>query len=141
MPTPSLRILVVDDQPAQRLSIEKMLNQQGYHRIAPVETIAELLAMIEYAIEPFDLLIINSALGTDITFDLDDFLLNCPAIRHALVYDGLLLGEHVSISTLQSRVIKKLLRAPDERTIISFMQAIDPPKGHPKRHTLLRSEP
>lgn len=137
MPTPFLRILIVDDQHAQRLSIEKMLNQQGYYRIAPVDTFTELLVMVENAIEPFDLLVINSALGSDLTFDLDCFFLNCPVIRHTLVYDGRSLGEQVTVSVPGSRVIKKLLQAPDERTIRNLMQTIDPSKGHPRRNTLL----
>lgn len=141
MPTPSLRILIVDDQLAQRLSIEKMLNQQGYHRIAPVETFAELLAMVEGAIEPFDLLVINSALGADATFNLDDFFRNCPAIRHTLVYDGQALSEQTTVSMPGSRVIKKLLRTPDEQTIKNLMRAIDPQKGHPTRRNLLRRVP
>lgn len=60
MPTPSLRILVVDDQHARRLSIEKTLNQQGYFRIAPVACFNELLAMVQSAVELFDLMVINS---------------------------------------------------------------------------------
>jgi DNA-binding LytR/AlgR family response regulator len=126
MTTPSLRILIVDDQLAQRLSIEKMLNQQGYHRIAPVGTFAELLAMVEGVIKPFDLLVINSALGADVTFNLDDFFRNCPAIRHTLAYDGQAFGEQVTVLMPGSRVIKKLLRTPDEQTIRNLMRAIDP---------------
>ncbi|QJI31259.1 response regulator [Pseudomonas sp. ADAK18] len=141
MPTPSLRILIVDDQPAQRLSIEKMLNQQGYHRIAPVATFAELLAMVEGAIEPFDLLVINSALGADATFNLDDFFRNCPAIRHTLVYDGLPRGEQEIVLVPGSRVIKRLLQTPDEQTIRNLMLAIDSPKGHPTRSPCLRWVP
>lgn len=137
MPTPYLRILIVDDQPAQRLSIEKMLNQQGYHRIAPVETFAELLAMVENAVEPFDLLVINSALGAGATFSLDDFFINCPAIRHTLVYDGLPVGDQVTIPAPGSRIINKLMRTPDERAIRSLMRVIDPPKC-PERSTRLR---
>lgn len=137
MPTPYLRILIVDDQPAQRLSIEKMLNQQGYHRIAPVETFAELLAMVENAVEPFDLLVINSALGSGATFSLDDFFINCPAICHTLVYDGLPVGDQVTIPAPGSRIINKLTRTPDERAIRSLMRVIDPPKG-PNSNTRLR---
>lgn len=138
MPTPYLRILVVDDQPAQRLSIEKMLNQQGYHRIAPVETFAELLAMVENAVEPFDLLVINSALGVDVTFSLDDFFMNCPAIRHTLVYDGLPVDDLVTVPAPGSKVISKLTRTPDERAIRSLMRTIDPPKVQPTHSIRLR---
>lgn len=133
MPTPFLRILIVDDQPAQRLSIEKMLNRQGYYRIAPVATFAELLAMIYNAIEPFDLLVINSALGVGVTFNLDDFFLNCPVIRHTLVYDNLPLGEQATVLAPESRVVKKLSRIPDEQAIRNLMQAIDSPKNQPSR--------
>lgn len=138
MPTPSLRILIADDQLAQRLNIEKMLNQQGYHRIAPVTSFAELLAMVEGAILPFDLLVINSALGVTATFDLDVFFLNCPAIHHTLVYDGVLRDDQVTVSVQGTRVIKKLLRTPDEQAIRDLMRAIDPQAVHPARRNIWR---
>lgn len=137
MPTPSLRILIVDDQPAQRLSIEKMLNQQGYHRIAPVACFNELLAMVESALEPFDLLVINSALATGTTLNMDDFFRHCPAIRHTLVYENPPADEQVLIVAPGSKVIKTLSRPPDSLAIKNLMQMIDPQKGKPARRPLL----
>ena len=39
MPTKALTILIADEQHLQRLHIEKMLNQLGYYRIVPVQTL------------------------------------------------------------------------------------------------------
>lgn len=73
MPTPSLRILIVDDQPTQCLSIERMLNQQGYYRIAPLTSFDQLMALVDCVTEPFDLLVINSAMAACATFNQDYF--------------------------------------------------------------------
>lgn len=141
MPTPSLRILVVDDQPAQRLSIEKMLNWQGYHRIAPVTCFAELLVLIEHAIEPFDLLVINSSLAMQTTFNLDNFFRFCPAIRHTLIYDGMPPAASLTVVAPSARVITRLSRAPDNEVIKNLMQMIDPHQKKPVRRACLRWVP
>ncbi|MFO2462304.1 chemotaxis protein CheY [Pseudomonas sp. 15FMM2] len=128
----------MDDQPAQRLSIEKMLNQQGYHRIAPVACFKELQAMLENAIEPFDLLLINSDLAADFALDLDDFFRHCPAIRHTLIYKNLPLHEQVMVLAPSSKVIKTLSRPPDNQALKNLMQMIDPQKSKATRRPWLR---
>lgn len=125
MPTPSLRILIVDDQHAQRLSIEKMLNQQGYHRIAPAACVDEFLALIQYSVEPFDLLVINSSLTEDTTLSLDDISRHCPAIRNALVYETPALNNQEGIVTPGSKVVKTLSGLPDSKAIKDLMHMID----------------
>ncbi|MCF4978011.1 hypothetical protein AO268_25140 [Pseudomonas sp. ICMP 8385] len=114
-----------------------MLNQQGYHRIAPVACFNELLAMVESAVEPFDLLVINRALAAGTTLNLDDFFRHCPVIRHTLVYETPPIDEQVLIVTPGSKVIKNLSRPPDRQAIKTLMQMIDPQKGKPARRPLL----
>jgi CheY-like chemotaxis protein len=58
----SLRILIADEQHFNRLRIERWFNQLNYFRIAPVQNLDELLSLVEYGGEPFDLLVINAAL-------------------------------------------------------------------------------
>jgi len=125
MPTPSLRILIVDDQHTQRLSIEKMLNQHGYHRIAPAACFDELLILIQCAVEPFDLLVINSSLVSDTTLSLDGISRYCPAIRHTLVYEDPPISKQDVVVNPGSKVVKSLSRPPDSRTIKDFMHMID----------------
>ena len=55
MPNKSLRILIADAQHFNRLRIERLLNQLGYFRVAPVQSLEELLPLVEYGCEPLDL--------------------------------------------------------------------------------------
>lgn len=126
MPTPSLRILIVDDQPAQCLSIERMLNQQGYYRIAPLTSFDQLMALVDCVTEPFDLLVINSAMAACATFNQDYFFRYCPAFRHVLVYEDLPLGEQDWALKPGSKLIKTLSRPPDDGAIKALMHMIDP---------------
>lgn len=53
------RILIADQQHCRRLHIEKMLNQLGYYRIAPLNSFEEVMAATRFAGPAFDLVIIN----------------------------------------------------------------------------------
>ncbi|MBU0526614.1 MAG: hypothetical protein KKC24_01245 [Gammaproteobacteria bacterium] len=55
----TMRILIVDQQHLRRLHIEKMLNQLGCHRIAPLNSFEEVVAVTLLPGTPFDLVIIN----------------------------------------------------------------------------------
>ncbi|HCE6227863.1 hypothetical protein [Pseudomonas aeruginosa] len=125
MPPPSLRILIAESEHLQHLSIEKMLNQCGYHRIAPISSFDELLAIVECALEPFDLLVINSVLTVDSGVRLEDFCRYCPSIRHALIYEGVP-GPHVLSEEAPCSVIRKLSGVPDSESIKALMRRIDP---------------
>jgi len=83
----ALRILIVDEQHFQRMRIERLFNRLDYYRVAPVQSLAELLTLIEYGCVPFDLLVINATLA-DGALDLRDFLLYHSQVHHALVYGG-----------------------------------------------------
>ncbi|MGY2292683.1 histidine kinase [Pseudomonas sp. SDO528_S397] len=126
MPTSSLRILVVDTLHERCLSIEKMLNHQGYHRIAPVTSLDELLTMVENAVTPFDLLVVNSALTGTSASSLVALFRYCSAVRHTLIYESPPLDPLTLLPAPGSKTIKTLAHPPDHETIKAFMQAIDP---------------
>ena len=118
MPNKALTILIVDEQHLQRLYIEKMLNQLGYHRIVPVQTFEELQILTAIPAEPFDVLIINSGLLAHADGP-------PPRVHHALVYDHQDLGQ----SDVTPRVLVRLPGAPDTVNLEHFMDIIDPPQA------------
>ncbi|WP_122300652.1 hypothetical protein [Pseudomonas azotoformans] len=133
MPTRSLRILIADHAHLQRLNLERMLNHCGYHRVAPVASLEELLLIIEHAVDPFDLLVINSAFVGTATLDLEALCRECPCVRHALIYEGLPMMSAAE-GKPPARVIKKLPGVPDAAAIKGFMDQIDPARPIPSRY-------
>ncbi|WP_433736243.1 response regulator [Pseudomonas putida] len=87
MSNKSLRILIADEQHFNRLRIERWFNQLDYYRIAPVQSLDELLAWVDYASEPFDLLVINAAF-TGNRLNLLDYCLDHHQLNRVLIYDG-----------------------------------------------------
>jgi hypothetical protein len=83
----ALRILIADPQHFQRMKIERIFNRLDCYRIAPVQNLAELLTLVDYGCEPFDLLVINAHLAGG-RLDLHGFLLDQPHVRRALVYNA-----------------------------------------------------
>lgn len=81
----TLRILIADPQHFHRMKIERLFNGLDYYRIAPVQSLAELLTLIDYGCQPFDVLVINAELAIGIE-DLRGFLFDHPQVRRALVY-------------------------------------------------------
>lgn len=134
MPTRSLRILIADHVHLQRLNIERMLNHCGYHRVAPVSSLEELLAMIEHAIDPFDLLLLNSAFIGTTMLDLEAFCRDCPSVHHALIYEGLPMPVPKAEGKPPTRLIKKLPGVPGTAAIKAFMDQIDPARPIPSRY-------
>jgi len=125
MSTPSLRILIVEDEHLQRLSIEKMFNKFGYHRIAPVGSFDELLAMLDRADEPFDLVVINTALVPETDRHFETFCIQCPYVRNALVYEGR--PRFVAANDeREGGVFKRIPGVPYTRIIENLMSSIDP---------------
>ena len=86
MSNKALRILIADEQHFHRMSIERLFNQLDYHRIAPVTNLAELLTLVEYGANPFDLVVVDASL-TDDQLDLPDFFLDNPQVRHVFIYN------------------------------------------------------
>ena len=120
MPNKALTILIADEQHLQRLYIEKMLNQLGYHRIVPVQTFEEVQILTAIPAEPFDVLIINAGLAAH----------TCgpqPQVRHVLVYDHLDLGAPAGATPA---VLVRLPGVPDNVNLEHFMDIIDPPDAN-----------
>ncbi|WP_336353036.1 chemotaxis protein CheY [Pseudomonas atacamensis] len=86
MSNKALRILIADPQHFHRMKIERLFNALGYYRVAPVQTLGELLTLVVYGCEPFDVLVINAELAAG-SLDLLGFLLDNPQVRHALIYN------------------------------------------------------
>ncbi|WP_025810155.1 hypothetical protein [Pseudomonas chlororaphis] len=127
MPTKSLRVLIFDSRHSQRLQVEKLLNEHGYYRIAPVASFTDLLRLVEYTTVAFDLVVMHgdSIDGTRFGFDLDSFCRNSPGLHHILIYDGRPV-DVTEVDWKSSRVIKKVSSPPDRMTISSLMKLIDP---------------
>ncbi|WLH81233.1 chemotaxis protein CheY [Pseudomonas sp. FP2335] len=117
MPNKALTILIADEQHLQRLHIEKMLNQLGYHRIVPVQTFDEVQILTAIPAKPFDVLIINAGLAAQASGPQ-------PQVRHVLVYDHLDLRQPAGIAPA---VLVRLPGVPDHVNLEHFMDIIDPP--------------
>ena len=87
MSNKALRILIADEQHFQRMRIERLFNQLNYYRVAPVHCLEELLTLVEYGCEPFDLVVINAAMAGD-ALNLVDFFRDNAQVRHTFIYDG-----------------------------------------------------
>ncbi|WP_213941656.1 response regulator [Pseudomonas sp. dw_612] len=87
MPNKALRILIADDQHFHRMKIERLFNSLDYYRVAPVHSLAEMVTIVEYGCEPFDLVVINASLA-DGAMDLQGFFLGNPQVHHALIFNG-----------------------------------------------------
>ncbi|MCB2254584.1 response regulator [Pseudomonas chlororaphis] len=127
MPTKSLRILIFDSRHSQRLEVEKLLNEHGYYRIAPVEYFSDLLRLLEYTLVAFDLLVIHgdSVDGARPGFDLVGFCRNSPGVRHVLIYDD----QSVDVTEIDwksSQIIRKVSNPPSRIAVSSLMELIDP---------------
>ncbi|WP_171045850.1 hypothetical protein [Pseudomonas edaphica] len=132
MATPYLRILIVDDQPLQRLSIEKAFNSNGYYRIAPVESFDEFLLLAAQAADQFDLVVINSGIK-GCTLARVEELLSGFSICNMLMYEG----QPPEVIDAQEfggkKIFMKLPGRPDDRTIKDVMQLVDLKKTEASR--------
>ena len=125
MSNKALRILIADAQHFQRMRIERLLNQLNYYCIAPVHDLEELLTLIEYGCEPFDLVVINASLANG-ALNLLDFFRDNPQVRHAFIYDG----QHAALPPIPARDQQKiqvsLAVLPDLLAIQRCMALVDP---------------
>lgn len=129
MSNKALRILIADEQHFHRMKIERMLNQLGYYRIAPVHTLEEVLSLVEYGYEPFDLVIINASLTTRSGLDLLAFCLDNQQVRHALIYDAQQARPSSIRSSEQQKVLVSHAPLPDGEAIKRLMDLVDSPVG------------
>lgn len=125
MPNKALRILIADEQHFQRMRIERLFNRLDYYRVAPVQDLTELLTLVEYGSEPFDLVVINASLAGE-ELDLPDFFLDNPQVHHALIYDGEQMKWPTSPACKRQKVQVSLAALPDLACIQQLMARVDP---------------
>ncbi|EJM61509.1 hypothetical protein PMI29_03849 [Pseudomonas sp. GM49] len=121
MPNKSLRILIADAQHFNRLRIERLFNQLGYFRVAPVHSLDELLALVEYGCEPLDLVLVNAAMAGGV-LDLFGFLADNPQVHHAFIFNE----QQAPIPPVAGNVQVSQAALPDLASITQLMSAVDP---------------
>ncbi|MBV4474168.1 chemotaxis protein CheY [Pseudomonas botevensis] len=114
----TLRILIADPQHFHRMKIERMFNRLDYYRIAPVQSLDELLMLIDYSCEPFDGVVVNADLAAN-RLNLHEFLLDSLHVRHALIYNDPVCGP------LQDNVHASRAALPSVCAIERLMAAVE----------------
>lgn len=131
MSNKALRILIADGELFQRIKIEKMLNQLGYFRIAPMSSFDEVQSIARIQGVAIDLLIINAALVRSMEVNLLKFCHESPQIRHALIYDGeCALSSVVSVS-VSVAIHLSLSQSPDLDSLRRCLDVVDPARCMP----------
>ncbi|MGL6245364.1 response regulator [Pseudomonas sp.] len=124
MPNKALRILIADEQHFHRMIIERLFNQLGYYRVAPVQSLAPMLTLIEYGCEPFDLVVVNAALAAG-ELDVFGYFLDNRQVRHALIFDG----QRVQLPLIpvceQQKIQVSHAALPDLQCIQTLMTIVD----------------
>lgn len=119
----TLRILIADLQHFHRMQIERLFNELDYYRIAPVQSLGELLTLVDYGCQPFDVLVINAELAAGMA-DLRGFLFDHPQVRRALVY-----GESANASGVSgyfgTKIITSPAALPSIRAIEQLMTSVE----------------
>ncbi|MBA6099407.1 MULTISPECIES: response regulator [Pseudomonas] len=127
MANKTLRILIADAHPCQRLQLERLLNGLGYYRIAPVESFEELQRLVQCALQPFNLLLGNIELASHAGVDLARFCRVSTQIQHALLYHSSQLKVPAVPPAERQAVSLSLPQAPDIEALETFMAIIDTP--------------
>ncbi|MGH8350020.1 MAG: chemotaxis protein CheY [Pseudomonas sp.] len=120
MPNKSLRILIADAHHFNRLRIERRFNQLGYFRVAPVQSLDELLPLVEYGCEPLDLVLVNGAMANG-ALDLFNFLADNPQVRHGFIFNE----QQAPLSPAPGTVQISRAAVPDLASITQLMSAVD----------------
>ncbi|MED7666902.1 chemotaxis protein CheY [Pseudomonas moraviensis subsp. stanleyae] len=140
MSNKALRILIADPQHFHRMKIERLFNALGYYRVAPVQSLDELLTLVDYGCEPFDVLVINAELAAG-SLDLLGFLLDNPQVRHALIYNEASAPLQKSAGFAQENVQispAPLPNSPLIGQVMARVEACDECQTAPDSHALLR---
>jgi len=120
LPNKSLRILIADAQHFNRLRIERLFNQLGYFRVAPVQSLDELLPLVEYGCEPLDLVLINGAMASE-GLDLLNFFTENPQVHQAFIFNV----QQASLPPVAGNVQLSQAALPDLTSITQLMSAIE----------------
>ncbi|CRL51635.1 hypothetical protein PSHI_48280 [Pseudomonas sp. URMO17WK12:I11] len=125
MVNPRLRILLVDEKHSRRLGIEKNLASLGYSCVAPFSSQRELLQVIDYAFNYFDLLIINDSTLRGSGQESEYAIRNCPYIKNFLIYQNNELHFIVPTSVSPTSSCFVLPYLPDRGTISKIINFVD----------------
>ncbi|MFG6206666.1 chemotaxis protein CheY [Pseudomonas retamae] len=131
----ALRILIADAQHFHRMKIERLFNSLDYYRVAPAQSLAELLTLVDYGCEPFDAVVINADLAAG-SFDLLGFFLDNPQVRQALIYNERTAPLQSVAGFAQDNVQISPQALPGLQSIRQLMALIDPPVN--RREALVR---
>ena len=123
----ALRILIADPQHFHRMKVERLFNGLNYYRVAPVQSIAELLTLVDYGCEPFDVVVINAELAMG-SLDLLGFFLENPQVRHALIYNEPSAPLQGKSGFAQENVQISHAALPNEQAIRHLMALVDAPQ-------------
>jgi CheY-like chemotaxis protein len=121
LPNKSLRILIADAQHFNRLRIERLFNQLGYFRVAPVQSLDELLPLVEYGCEPLDLVLVNESMARG-ALDLFNYFANNPQVHHALIFNE----QQTQSQPVVGKVQFSQAALPDLASITQLMSVVDP---------------
>ncbi|MGH8350975.1 MAG: chemotaxis protein CheY [Pseudomonas sp.] len=122
MPNKSLRILIADEQHFNRLRIERLFNQLGYFRVAPVQSLDELLLLVEYGCESLDLVLVNEVMARG-ALDLFDYFANNPQVQHAFIFNQ----QQTPLHSVAGKVQLSRAALPDLASIMQLMSVVDRP--------------
>jgi hypothetical protein len=122
----ALRILIADPQHFHRMKIERLFNGLNYYRIAPVQNLTELLTLVDYGCEPFDVVVINAELAAG-SLDLVGFFLDNLQVRQALIYNEQTAPLQLSSGFAQENVQISHLSLPSKQLIDQLMALVDAP--------------
>jgi CheY-like chemotaxis protein len=123
----ALRILIADEHPSQLMHVERMLNHMGYYRIAPVQSFEALLALVQSAVEPFDLLIANTEMAVRAGVDLPRLCKGSPQVHHALLYENETMPVAELLPKQREPVNVCLTHLPDSEALKTLMNVVDMP--------------
>lgn len=127
MSNPRLRIVLVDTDPGRRMSIEKDLGSLGYHRIVPVSSLPELIALLDNALDVFDLLVINAETVGDAGTGFNQLMDEYSCVRHSLIYQGSVLQMLPFTNIRFKRYGFLASGVPDRSNLKHVMSRVDAP--------------
>ncbi|WP_409316986.1 chemotaxis protein CheY [Pseudomonas sp. KCJK9016] len=127
----TLRILIADTRHFHRMKIERLFNGLDYYRIAPVQNLTELLTLVDYGCQPFDVLVLNAELAAGMS-DLCGYLFDHPQVRHVLVY-GEAKNAPADSAQYRDRITISHVPLPSMGAIAQLMASVEACREHASR--------
>lgn len=127
MSNPRLRIVLVDADPARRMSIEKDLGYLGYHRVVPLSSLQALIVLLDNAIDVFGLLVVHEETVQAAGAVFNQLLAEYACTRHSLIYKGATLEVYPAGNSQLPRHGFVASGIPDRSILAQVMKQIDGP--------------